>query len=80
MNIEFLSTVAVIAPDPPASGKLYVETLGLPLGSFAVGQRGDDPRRLLFIAYDRHQPAARSDPTPVEPPRHPTRNVRQARS
>jgi catechol 2,3-dioxygenase-like lactoylglutathione lyase family enzyme len=31
MNIEFLSTVAVIAPDPPASRKLYVETLGLPL-------------------------------------------------
>ena len=31
MNIEFLSTVAVIAPDPPASRELYVETLGLPL-------------------------------------------------
>jgi catechol 2,3-dioxygenase-like lactoylglutathione lyase family enzyme len=31
MNIEFLSTVAVIAPDPLASRKLYVETLGLPL-------------------------------------------------
>jgi catechol 2,3-dioxygenase-like lactoylglutathione lyase family enzyme len=32
MNIEFLSTVALITPDPPASRKLYVETLGLPLG------------------------------------------------
>ena len=31
MNIEFLATVAVIAPDPPASRKLYLETLGLPL-------------------------------------------------
>jgi catechol 2,3-dioxygenase-like lactoylglutathione lyase family enzyme len=31
MNVEFLSTVAVIAPDPPASRKLYLETLGLPL-------------------------------------------------
>jgi catechol 2,3-dioxygenase-like lactoylglutathione lyase family enzyme len=31
MKIEFLSTVAVIAPDPPASRELYVETLGLPL-------------------------------------------------
>jgi catechol 2,3-dioxygenase-like lactoylglutathione lyase family enzyme len=31
MNIEFLSTVAVIAPDPPASRELYLETLGLPL-------------------------------------------------
>ena len=31
MNIEFLSTVAVIAPDPPQSRKLYVDVLGLPL-------------------------------------------------
>jgi catechol 2,3-dioxygenase-like lactoylglutathione lyase family enzyme len=31
MNIEFLATVAVIAPDPAASRKLYVDTLGLPL-------------------------------------------------
>jgi catechol 2,3-dioxygenase-like lactoylglutathione lyase family enzyme len=33
MNIEFLSTMAVIAPDPPASRKLYVDVLGLPLDS-----------------------------------------------
>ena len=31
MNIEFLSTVAVIAPDPTASSDLYVGALGLPL-------------------------------------------------
>jgi hypothetical protein len=31
MNIEFLATVAVIAPDPINSRKLYVEALGLPL-------------------------------------------------
>jgi catechol 2,3-dioxygenase-like lactoylglutathione lyase family enzyme len=37
MEIEFLSTVAVITPDPPASRKLYVGALGLPLES-----RGDD--------------------------------------
>jgi catechol 2,3-dioxygenase-like lactoylglutathione lyase family enzyme len=37
MNIEFLSTMAVIAPDPPASRKLYVDSLGLPLES-----HGDD--------------------------------------
>jgi catechol 2,3-dioxygenase-like lactoylglutathione lyase family enzyme len=35
MNIEFLSTMAVIAPDPPASRKLYVDALGLPLGGGA---------------------------------------------
>jgi catechol 2,3-dioxygenase-like lactoylglutathione lyase family enzyme len=31
MNVEFISTIAVIAPDPPASRELYVEALGLPL-------------------------------------------------
>jgi hypothetical protein len=31
MNIEFLATVAVIAPDPMSSRSLYVEALGLPL-------------------------------------------------
>lgn len=31
MNIEFLATMAVIAPDPMESYKLYVEALGLPL-------------------------------------------------
>ena len=31
MQIEFLATVAVIAPDPTASRQLYVDTLGLPL-------------------------------------------------
>lgn len=33
MKIEFLSTIAVIAADPPASRRLYVDTLGLPLES-----------------------------------------------
>jgi catechol 2,3-dioxygenase-like lactoylglutathione lyase family enzyme len=33
MNIKFLASVAVIAPAPAASRKLYVETLGLPLES-----------------------------------------------
>ena len=31
MNIEFLATVAVIAPEPISSRNLYVEALGLPL-------------------------------------------------
>ncbi len=31
MNLEFLSTVAVISPDPSASRELYVGALGLPL-------------------------------------------------
>jgi catechol 2,3-dioxygenase-like lactoylglutathione lyase family enzyme len=31
VNLEFLSTVAVIAPDPAQSRRLYVDALGLPL-------------------------------------------------
>jgi catechol 2,3-dioxygenase-like lactoylglutathione lyase family enzyme len=38
VDIEFLSTVAVIAPDPPASRKLYVDALGLPLESAGDGE------------------------------------------
>jgi catechol 2,3-dioxygenase-like lactoylglutathione lyase family enzyme len=33
MEIEFVSGVAVIAPDPARSRRLYVDTLGLPLTS-----------------------------------------------
>ena len=33
MELEFLSTVAVIAPDPTASRELYAGALGLPLES-----------------------------------------------
>ena len=33
MEIEFVSGVAVIAPDPARSRSLYVDTLGLPLTS-----------------------------------------------
>jgi catechol 2,3-dioxygenase-like lactoylglutathione lyase family enzyme len=38
MQIEFITGIAVITPDPDASRRLYVDALGLPL----AGQ-GDDP-------------------------------------
>lgn len=31
MRIEFVSSIALITPDPPQSRQLYVDTLGLPL-------------------------------------------------
>jgi catechol 2,3-dioxygenase-like lactoylglutathione lyase family enzyme len=37
MNIEFVAGFAVIAPDPPQSRRLYVDTLGLPLGGESGG-------------------------------------------
>ncbi len=38
MKIEFLSTVAVIAPGPADSCRLYVDALGLPLASDGDGE------------------------------------------
>jgi catechol 2,3-dioxygenase-like lactoylglutathione lyase family enzyme len=37
VNIEFLSTIAVISPDPSASRELYVNALGLPLDGDGEG-------------------------------------------
>ena len=39
MNIEFIATVAVIAPDPMHSRDLYVDALGLPLQGEGDGYR-----------------------------------------
>ena len=38
MKVEFITSVGVVAPDPPASRKLYVDALGLPLEG--EGQNG----------------------------------------
>jgi catechol 2,3-dioxygenase-like lactoylglutathione lyase family enzyme len=38
MNVLFIASFAVIAPDPPQSRRLYVDALGLPL---AAGGDGD---------------------------------------
>ena len=38
MEIEFITSVGVIAADPPASRKLYVEALGLPLENPSGGE------------------------------------------
>jgi catechol 2,3-dioxygenase-like lactoylglutathione lyase family enzyme len=38
MEIEFLSSVAVIAPDPPDSRRLYVDALGLALQAGGDGE------------------------------------------
>jgi catechol 2,3-dioxygenase-like lactoylglutathione lyase family enzyme len=38
MQIEFLTSIAVIAADPPASRRLYVDALGLPLAAPGDGE------------------------------------------
>ncbi len=50
MEIEFLTGVAVIAPDPLASRRLYVDALGLPL----EGAGEDDYHHTDRLAGSRH--------------------------
>lgn len=38
MKIEFLATIAAIAPDPPLSRSLYIDALGLPLTTGSDGE------------------------------------------
>jgi catechol 2,3-dioxygenase-like lactoylglutathione lyase family enzyme len=45
MDIAFVSTIAVIAPDPARSSELYVDTLGLPLAGEAGGYVHSDAVR-----------------------------------
>ena len=33
MDVQFIASIAVIAPDPSVSRRFYVDALGLPLGS-----------------------------------------------
>jgi catechol 2,3-dioxygenase-like lactoylglutathione lyase family enzyme len=70
MNIEFLSTIAVVAPDPPTSRQLYVDTLGLPLESGGDGEyfhSGDVPGCKHFGVWPLHQAAQACFGTPVWP-------------
>jgi catechol 2,3-dioxygenase-like lactoylglutathione lyase family enzyme len=47
MKIEFVSTIAMITPDPPRSRQLYVDTLGLPLAGQSDDGWGQTIVRLL---------------------------------
>ncbi|HYZ28455.1 MAG TPA: VOC family protein [Thermoleophilaceae bacterium] len=51
MNIQFVSSFAVIAPDPAQSRKLYVDALGLPL---APGSGDDEYWHSEKIAGAKH--------------------------
>ena len=50
MEIEFIASVAVIAPDPPASRSLYVDALRLPLQA----AEGDDYFHSEDIGGSKH--------------------------
>lgn len=75
MNIEFLSTIAVIAEDPPTSRRLYVDSLGLPLASggdeeyFHTEQLAGCKH---FGVWPLHQAAEACFGTPLWPKERPT--------
>lgn len=50
MNVQFITSMSVIAPDPPRSRKLYVDALGLPLQA----ADGDDYFHSEQIAGSKH--------------------------
>jgi catechol 2,3-dioxygenase-like lactoylglutathione lyase family enzyme len=50
VNVQFIASMAVIAPDPAESRKLYVDTLGLPLEASA----GDDYFHSEHIGGSKH--------------------------
>jgi catechol 2,3-dioxygenase-like lactoylglutathione lyase family enzyme len=50
VNVQFIASMAVIAPDPAESRKLYVDALGLPLEA----SEGDDYFHSEHIAGSRH--------------------------
>ncbi len=78
MKIEFLTSVAVIAADPPASRRLYVDALDLPLES------GDDSEYMHtealagckhFAVWPLEQAAQACFGTPTWPADRPTPQV-----
>ncbi len=76
MNIEFLSTLAVIAPDPAASRRLYVDVLGLPLegqGEYQYTDRVDGCKH--FGIWPLSQAAEACFGTPEWPPERPVPQV-----
>jgi catechol 2,3-dioxygenase-like lactoylglutathione lyase family enzyme len=72
MNIEFLSTVAVITPDPPASRKLYLDTIGLPLGGGEYLHSEQVPGCKSFGIWPLSQAAEACFGTPQWPADRPT--------
>lgn len=56
------------APDDETRSAVRFGCSWLPSpGILPGGQCGNDPRRVLLLAYDRHQPATGPDAMPVEP-------------
>jgi catechol 2,3-dioxygenase-like lactoylglutathione lyase family enzyme len=78
MNIEFLSTIAVIAADPQSSRRLYVDTLGLPLRSGIDGEYFHSEQLAgvkHFGVWPLHQAAQACFGTPIWPADRPAPQI-----
>jgi catechol 2,3-dioxygenase-like lactoylglutathione lyase family enzyme len=75
VNIEFLATVAVIAPDPNASRRLYVEALGLPLEGEEYQHSEQIAGCKSFGIWPLHQAAQACFGTPHWPAERPVPQV-----
>src|SRR5262245_21296268 len=77
MNVRFLSTLAVIAPDPPRSRQLYVDALGLPLQGEADNYQHSEHVAgcRSFGIWPLSQAAAACFGTPEWPDRRPVPQV-----
>jgi len=78
MKIEFLSSVAVIAADPPGSRRLYVDTLNLPLASATDEEyfhTEELPGSKHFGLWPLHQAAQACFATPAWPAERPVPQV-----
>src|SRR4051794_14244552 len=73
MNVQFISTFAVISADVDASRKLYVDVLGLPLAASEGGEylhSEDIPGVKSFGVWPLRQAAEACFGTPEWPPTH----------
>jgi catechol 2,3-dioxygenase-like lactoylglutathione lyase family enzyme len=78
ISIEFLASVAVIAADPSASRRLYVDALGLPLASGADEEYFHSeklPGCKHFGVWPLHQAAQACFGTPTWPAERPVPQV-----
>ena len=73
MDVQFVASVSVIAPDPAASRRLYVDTLGLPLerleGEYFASEHVDGSRHFgVWPLEDAAQACFGTDTWPAERP------------
>jgi catechol 2,3-dioxygenase-like lactoylglutathione lyase family enzyme len=67
MKLEFVASIAVITPDPEASRRLYVDTLGLPLAGEGYLHSEDIPGAKHFGVWPLSQAAEACFGTPDWP-------------